>query len=395
MEMPPKLLTDRECFPGSSILTAAALMNGLGEPMRVISDSSINRRRSLAILVLIAGTLAGCGGGGGGGGVNPGPGVVAPVVPTLNAATTGVEAFSAAHSLDTSTNKLTSVAPGGGGGVTINMNFGGAGIHRLTIAGVSHPPPSAPESTFSFTITPASLAPGQNVNGTGCTGCFRTGVATDSGGRQVTIIDLDPAALGGMNYSTMGLWSTPSTVLGNTNKQVGGAYSFGVLTRGQDLPTTTTATYSGVMIGTYADGTSRYRVGASATAFANFTGSVVQNVSGNSVFFSTTGSFKESLPGSPPGPTGPDPFLDLSGTLTITRSGTTNSLSSAVNGITSRPGAPGAPGHAMSGDAKGAFFGPTATTAPFAPPELGGGLAVQNTDGSKSMTAGFALKKQP
>ena len=46
----------------------------------------------------------------------------------------------------------------------------------------------------------------------------------------------------------------------------------------------------------------------------------------------------------------------------------------------------------MTGEIKGNFYGPPNATAPYAPPELGGSLAVGSS--TQSMIGSFVLKKQ-
>ncbi len=81
-----------------------------------------------------------------------------------------------------------------------------------------------------------------------------------------------------------------------------------------------------------------------------------------------------------------EPRLDLSSTaMPITRTSTSNSFAggvgTAATGFFSGTG----------GQIAGGFYGPPATTAPFAPPEAGGSLSISGT--TQSMVGSFALKK--
>lgn len=320
--------------------------------------------------------VAGCGGGGGGG---EGPGARNPGIsyPTsLMAATTAdLGGFSAAYSLNQTTDTLTSIPPGAGGTVAINLNTPSAGAYTVNVSAIPHPS-GAPEPLFSFQVRPANLGTLANVQGTGCPNCFRTGTPQASDGQTVQFIDLDLAAAQ-FNYSTLGLWLKPS-LANPASREVGGAFSFGVLTKGVDLPTTGTANYSGFMVGRYAGAAidpngatlapTVYTVGATATAAANF--------ADRSVTFATAASHRTSGL-----VTTSDQRLNLSGALTYAAG--TNQLTSTSFGA----------GYGMTGTASASFYGPPATTTPFAPPELGGTFAVVNPGGSQSMVGGFALKR--
>jgi hypothetical protein len=270
-------------------------------------------------------------------------------------------------------NVITSTASATGGTVTASRN---AGNFTFVVSGI----PIAAGTTepqFQFTVnltTPVGFAPA-SVNGSGCPNCFRQGqvasinTATGAAANNVNFTYLDLTAAG-LTYSTLGVWDKTSTV--QATRQLGGAFAFGVLTRGQDLPTTNSATYNGPMIGRYADGAGVFAIGASATAVANF--------GTRSVAFSTSNTTKTLLSGA--GTNGLDSTLNLSGTLNYLPGN--NSLASTATGITSNN---------MSGIGRAAFFGPPGTTAPFAPPELGGVVAVSNSTGSQTLVGSFALKR--
>ena len=72
--------------------------------------------------------------------------------------------------------------------------------------------------------------------------------------------------------------------------------------------------------------------------------------------------------------------------MPITRDPTSNSFTGTVGNTLEQDLEPGR--------SQGGFYGPPATTAPFAPPELGGSLLVGNQrHRTMSMVGSFALKK--
>jgi hypothetical protein len=361
--------------------------------MRFISDNSERRLLAGPIALLVA-LLAGCAGGGGGGG-GAGSGTPAPIAPTPDAPTPVAPTpigFAYPPSLTAAANNemgavssaytqrgdvITPLAAPNGGTVSASRN--GAEF-TFIVSGIPLPAPKPSEPQFQFTVNlanPPGRANDQGFNrrtwdGAGCGACFLHGTV---GTVDFAYLDL---AAAGMVYSTLGLWSKRSTADPGTRTVLdpgtvlGGAFAFGVLTRGADLPTTATATYTGPFAGRVADpiGQAIYRVGAIATATADF--------GARSVSFTTEASlrgFQDFVI--------PDSKLDLIGTMTYAPG--TNSLTGTV---ATKPG-----GYDMSGTLKGAFFGPPGTAAPFAPPELGGVVAVSNTTTNKSMVGAFALKK--
>jgi hypothetical protein len=281
----------------------------------------------------------------------------------LNASNDKIGGFSSAYTLsDPPGNVLTSTAAAAGGTVSASRN---GSEFTFIVSGLQIGPFQEPQFQFTVNfVTPAgAFATLHPLAGQPCGSCFRTGTAD---GVSFTYLDL---AAAGMTYSTLGLWSKPSTVVANT--EVGGAFAFGVLTRGVDIPTSAlaNATYTGPFVGRYADGTDVYTVGATATAAADF--------SSRTVTFNTTNSRRSGTL---------DLGLNLTGTLMYAAG--TNSLEGPVATVT--------PAHGMSGIAKGAFFGPGGSTvATSAPAELGGVVAVSNspTTPDKSMVGSFALKK--
>jgi len=208
----------------------------------------------------------------------------------------------------------------------------------------------------------------------------------------VTFTYLDPTSTTfPLTYSALGMWTKPTTTgtNGATDSnwpEVGGAFSAGVMTRGIDLPTTGTAFYNGYFIGRYATSVppatgisaGTYVVGANASATADFGA----NLGAGAVSFSTLNT--HIAPESTTGLGTPIPYsgLDLAATaLPITRTAISNVFSGTVTTSST-----------LSGQINGAFYGPPATTTPFAPPEAGGSVAVTGTN--QNMVGSFALKKQ-
>jgi len=348
-------------------------------------------------------TLGGCGGGGGGGGGNPdGIAPVAFIYPALKDATTTdtVDGFISPYVLnntDPTTPSLVSVD------TSVFGTSPSSGKITISVGNIKDKQSAAViEPGFVFTFDAASGSP--LLSGTspldnlspGCVGCLKKTVNVPAtylvGGASagdVTLIYLDPnSATFLLTYSTLGLWSKPnmSATTSATWPEVGGAFSAGVLTRGIDLPTTGSADYKGYFIGRYATSDitagmpprGTYIVGANAQSHVEFSGA-------GAVTFSTSNTqiSKEGSLGSLGAPS-LEPRLDLSTTVPMTITGT--STSNGFGGtVTTSIG--------LSGPIQGAFYGPPATTAPFAPPEAGGSLSVTNGS-TQSMVGSFALKKQ-
>jgi len=224
--------------------------------------------------------------------------------------------------------------------------------------------------------------------------CLRTATApavvNGTATATVTFTYLDPTSASfPLTYSALGMWTKPTTTNGGNPDpdwpQVGGAFSAGVMTRGIDLPTTGTAFYNGYFIGRYATSVpppgisaGTYAVGANASATADFGA----NLGAGAVSFSTLNT--HIAPESTTGLGTPIPYsgLDLAATaLPITRTAISNVFSGTVTTSSTLPG-----------QINGAFYGPPATTTPFAPPEAGGSVAVTGTN--QNMVGSFALKKQ-
>lgn len=191
---------------------------------------------------------------------------------------------------------------------------------------------------------------------------YRYQEKTLTGSGTAKISFFEPQALG-LTYSALGLWECEGCVTGTAS--VGGYFSMGAITQGSDIPISGSAAYNGKLIGTYADGSKVYEVGATATATANytFTSPSVLLTTNNTVIVEkgmTTQISRDDL--------------NLSGTLTYT--GGTNHLTGTLT-----------TGSGMTGPAAARFYGPQAA-------ELGGTFFVKNTGNTEQMVGGFALKKE-
>ena len=206
--------------------------------------------------------------------------------------------------------------------------------------------------------------------------------------QAVTLTYLDPAS-SPLHYSTLGMWTKPSAV-STIWSEVGGPFSAGVLTRGMDFPTIDTASYDGFFIGRYATSDTTdlslpppgtYIVGANAHV-------VVVNGAITSFSTSNTHIRREEMGGGVLMDPVAEPRLDLSTTtaMAITQPPTSNAFEGGGGTLTN--------GFVMgaNGQIGGAFYGPPAATMPFAPPELGGSLAVGTVNQKMRMVGSFGLK---
>lgn len=183
----------------------------------------------------------------------------------------------------------------------------------------------------------------------------------------------DPKALG-FEYSALGIWECEACPGSGIAPSVGGYFSMGAITFITDIPTTSTANYSGKLVGTYADNTNVYSVGASALANANFGTQTVTFWTEN-----TQKVIKNS---------GGTPTLDTN--LDIKPSVLTTTLTSTTPGYQLKGTLETKGG--MRGPADALYYGPQAA-------ELGGTFFVSDNPvnpgaSTKQMVGGFALKKQ-
>src|SRR5512135_2087549 len=400
-------------FP-MKVQTASLAGFGIERLIRASSTFICARRAILAAAALLGLlTLGGCGGGGGGSPGTPDSGMpTAFTYPTsLSTATStdNVEGFMSPYAFNPSTTNpptpsLVSVLP------TVSGTSPSAGTIAITVAAIQLPPPSTSiEPAFVVTFNPADssstvltnspldvLPTLVGVSGP-CVGCLKTvtvQATSTTTPAPVTFTYLDPTSVSfPLTYSALGMWTKPTTTgtggAPDANwPEVGGAFSAGVMTRGIDLPTTGSASYSGYFIGRYATSivpqtgiaAGTYVVGANASATADFGA----NLGAGAVSFSTSNT--QIAPESSSGLGTPIPFsgLNLSSVspMQITRTLTSNAF--AGTAVTSNS--------ALSGPIQGGFYGQPATTAPFAPPEAGGSLSVNGAN--QNMVGSFALKKQ-
>lgn len=180
--------------------------------------------------------------------------------------------------------------------------------------------------------------------------------AEDGSARLVEFIKPDANFF---QYSTLGWWDYLST----TGDETHGYFVAGDPTRPSDIPTTGTASYSGLMLGHYASADGLYAVNAKASAQADFAAQTVALQTSGTVkgTFGDVSSFVA------------DSGLNLTGTLSINR--TDNKLTGQL-----------ATTNGLSGGAVGKFFGPAAK-------EMGGTFLLQNNQGTEQMVGGFLLKR--
>lgn len=331
-----------------------------------------------ALALLAALSVSGCAGGGGGpGGSAPPFGSGYPTLANATAANTG-DGIALAYTSLQASNEFDQASAAT---IVVAPNTPSTGRITVSVSGVAVPGGTEPD--FTFEVDTAALAVLANSPLTGgslapeCQDCLTSGTVTADDGRLVSFTYLDPEQAG-LTYSTLGLWSKPSDV---STSELGGAFSLGVVTRGNDLPTSGSASYAGFFIGRYATSDTVtvgapavgiYAVGANATAQANFgTGTVA---------FQTLNT-QIRLEGAGLGPAQAASHLNLNASgLPIT--GTTGNLFTGP--VTTS---------ALTGTISGAFYG-RPDTATSVPPEMGGVVSVTNAGGSQTMVGGFALKVQ-
>lgn len=364
-------------------------------PMKKANSDDFSKRSC----VLSAGTLsvllalAGCGGGGGGtGGAPSGAAFVYPSSLAAATPTDTVNGFVSPYALDTATPELVSVPQ------MVLSAVPHAGQLDISVSDIELPSGADTEPAFFVTFDPASsgLPLDNNPLESLCPGCPSLVTATATsfvGGAPaglVTFTYLDPAS-SPLNYSTLGMLTKPSAV-STIWSEVGGPFSAGVLTRGMDFPTISTASYDGFFIGRYATSDTTdpslpppgtYIVGANAHV-------VVVNGAITSFSTSNTHISREMGGGILETPI-PEQRLDLSTTtaMAITQPPTSNAFEGEGGTLTN--------GFEMgaNGQIGGAFYGPPAATTPFAPPELGGSLAVGTVNQKMRIVGSFGLKKAP
>jgi hypothetical protein len=195
--------------------------------------------------------------------------------------------------------------------------------------------------------------------------------ASDGSVRSMALLDPRTA---GLSYSTLGMWTQDLPAPNATSHT--GTFVAGALTRGSDIPTTGSATYSGLMTGIYADQRTLqtrtlYAVGATANALADFGSRVVT--------LNTTGTQKVDINALTPTPMA-DPGLDVSARFGYPAG---RNVLTSTSFRTSSARMP-------TGFSTAHFFGPAAA-------ELGGTFFVRNgsaAGNTEQMSGGFVLKKQ-
>ena len=325
--------------------------------------SLIGRVTLGAATIMLAAVLGGCGGGGGGGSSGPAPNTSYPTVSNsvTNSANGGVT---------TNYSKTANILKPESGLVSVSLN---APAKSVSIA-VSIPPI---DPAFNFTVGLAALVPLGNSPLNSCPTCLRAGPTTAvPDGQPVSFIYLDPS-IAGLAYSTLGLWSKPTT--SPAGSEVGAAFSIGVVTRPQDLPIFGSQTYNGFMVGRFSNGSKTYAVSADVTAVVTFsvTGSLVNFTTTNTRIAEESGSgaLDLVLPALAPA-------LDLTSSAPMTYSGSsTNSVKGDLTRLI---------GGNMTGPVTAKYYGPP--TGPGATPaEFGGAFFVGS--GTEQMNGSFALKK--
>lgn len=168
-------------------------------------------------------------------------------------------------------------------------------------------------------------------------------------------IAVDPA-LQGWDYQSFGVWVTGA----GTGTGSAGSVSVGAKTAGSSIPTTGTATFTGLLGGTYLDSSGLDHLeGATLTVTADF--------SGRSLGLSSSGTMDLQTGAAMSG-------LDLTGTLSY--GAQNNSLTGSLISANGR----------LSGPATGYFYGPTAQ-------EIGGIFSLSATSGLERFSGGFGGRR--
>jgi hypothetical protein len=246
---------------------------------------------------------------------------------------------------------------GGTGVVTINTNSTldtANSTARLTFdanGNMSRIAVSSPSSSVSLAPVDCGTAP--------------TCAASNANNLVVAINPaVAPPFFGGWHYQTYGVWLSqtgPSTF-------TAGAMSAGAVTPGNAVPTTGGAVFSGLATGFYVD-----TGGVSFATAAQMSANVTFSATAPSIAFTTFGTTTNALDGI--SGSGPNPSLDLTGTLTYTPG------SSQFNGQVNSAGG-------LSGDANGRFYGPAAQ-------EIGGVYSLRRLTGGLERMLGAFGGRQP
>ena len=306
--------------------------------------------RNSLVLLIAAGLLSACHGGGGGGNSE--------MMPVQFTSFSAVKPSQPVQASGVSQTVSTASLLGGGAvqSTTINAPDTANSSAQMTFG-------TTAMSAFSFSTPTSSVNfSGLSVQCTPGTGLCR---GSSTGSQAVIINPLDQTAPALMwNYQSFGYW----LVIGSGSNSVAGAMSFGAPTPVAAIPVMGTATYRGLSGGFYVD-----QSGATFVHAAQMQ-STVDFGPARSVAFSTSNTTL-----SPPNTTAPisSPALNLTGNFTIT------SGSNQFSGPVTTPGGTGTP--AMTGTARGNFYGPTAQ-------EIGGLFSLKGT-GPQTMLGGFGGKQ--
>jgi len=164
-----------------------------------------------------------------------------------------------------------------------------------------------------------------------------------------------------LSYVTFGTWNSPN---GSANNVTLGTFVFGVRTSPGSLPTTGSATYTGITAGTLNQGNNLFNVAGDMSMAVNFATGGVTGA------FSNMG--REDLQ------TG-----DVSIWRDFTTTGTINSSTGLFSGTAQTNDS------ALSGTFNGGFFGPVSSGSP---PEIGGGWRLTGP-GNEQAVGGFVGKR--
>jgi hypothetical protein len=314
-----------------------------------------------AALPFVLATLGACGGGGGGGGViepTPTPSTPSPAAQTPSSTrdvslasfpavapnqTVVMEGTSAAMSgtqiVTGDTAIITSANRSPIGDATVKFSYDDArALSGITV--------TTPQASFSFDRN----APGHSVS---CNGgiCSAEKPTTEA-------MAMDPFVVG-WNYQSFGVWGTN---LDSPSWQLG-AVSAGTPTSGSSLPTTGTATFSGLAAGFYTD-----PAGTPFGTSANMRADV--NFGSRNIGFSTSNT---QLKNTNTNVRSTDTGLNLSGSL------------SYAPGVNAFSGTVQTQNTLLGGQAGGRFYGPAAE-------EIGGVYSLQGA-GVSRMLGGFGGKR--
>jgi hypothetical protein len=164
-----------------------------------------------------------------------------------------------------------------------------------------------------------------------------------------------------LSYVTFGTWNSPN---GSANNITLGTFVFGVRTSQSTIPTTGSATYTGITAGTLNEGNTLYNVAGDMSMAVNFGTGAVNGA------FSNMG--REDLQ------TG-----DVSIWRDFTTTGTINSSTGLFSGTATTNDT------ALTGTFNGGFFGPVSSGSP---PEIGGGWSLSGS-GNEQAVGGFVGKR--